>query len=292
VNTVKTMTPAEQSLLRLQLIAAGGVDDVQLPAGASFLIRGADSVVTGYRSGKVLFQGRGSDALVALADGIVGDSGLREQGMVFPVVGGDESGKGDLFGPLVVAAFAARTASERAAVTRAGARDCKLMTDSEVRTVAPRLMDLGMSSVKVLMPAEYNARYAPVHNTNVLLNQIYSELLLGLATRCDAHTVILDKYGGRAASLWGKPPSFRFIVETHAERYPEVAAASVLARAAFLEGLERTAELSKSRRLPKGSSVETQAFMRRLAADRGEDILPFVVKMNFTPVKDYLNSLF
>jgi ribonuclease HIII len=286
------MTLEEQRLLRLQLIAAGGVDDVQLPAGASFLIRGPDSVVTGYHSGKVLFQGRGSDALVALADEIVGGSGLREQGMVFPVVGGDESGKGDLFGPLVVAAFAARTPSERAAVTSAGARDCKLMSDSEVRTVAHRLKDLGVSSVKVLMPAEYNARYAQVHNVNILLGQVYSELLLELATTCGARTVILDKYGGRATSLWSSPPSFRFIVETHAERYPEVAAASVLARAAFLVGLERTAEASGTSRLPKGSSMEAQAFMRRLVTDKGKNILESVAKMHFAPARSCLNNLF
>jgi ribonuclease HIII len=292
VNTVKTMAPEEQSLLRLQLIAAGGVEDVRLPAGASFLIKGADSVVTGYRSGKVLFQGRGSDAPVALADEIMGGSGLREQGMLFPVVGGDESGKGDLFGPLVVAAFAARTASERAAVTRAGARDCKLMSDNEVRTVARRLKDLGMSSARVLMPTEYNARYAQVHNVNILLGQVYSELLLELATTCCARTVILDKYGGRATSLWNKPPSFRFILETHAERYPEVAAASVLARAAFLIGLERTAEASGTSRLPKGSSMEAQAFMRRLVADKGKNILESVAKMHFAPTRDCLNNLF
>ncbi len=163
---------------------------------------------------------------------------------------------------------------------------------AEVRAVATRLDGIGISSIRVLMPQEYNARYAGVHNVNVLLNEIYAGLLLELATASRAHTVILDKYGGRAMALWKSPQSFRFVVETHAERYPEVAAASVLARAAFLDGLERTARNSGVVRLPKGASMEAQAFMRRLASDKGKDVLRSVAKVNFAPVKECLESLF
>jgi ribonuclease HIII len=151
---------------------------------------------------------------------------------------------------------------------------------------------IGVSAIRVLMPQEYNSRYARVHNVNVLLNEVYAELLLELATGSKAHTVILDKYGGRAMALWKTPQSFRFVVETHAERYPEVAAASVLARAAFLDGLERTARNNGVVRLPKGASMEAQAFMRRLASDKGKDILRSVAKANFAPVKACLDSLF
>jgi ribonuclease HIII len=142
------------------------------------------------------------------------------------------------------------------------------------------------------MPPDYNARYARVHNVNILLNEVYGELLLELAISSKAHTVILDKYGRRAMALWKSPQSFRFVVETHAERYPEVAAASVLARAAFLDGLERTARENGVVRLPKGASLEAQAFMRRLASDKGKDVLRFVAKVNFAPVKECLGSLF
>ena len=286
------MTCEQQELLRHRLVVAGGAEDARLPAGASFVIRSDNSVVTGYRSGKVVIQGRGAATIVGLVDDVL-DSGRRSPGnMAFPIVGGDESGKGDLFGPLVIAAFATRSESERQDIVRAGARDCKLMSDGEVRSVAPKLNRLGMSSVRVLMPVEYNARYARVHNVNILLNEVYAELLLDLASKTSAHIVILDKYGGRAASLWKTPQAFRFVVETHAERYPEVAAASVLARAAFLDGLEQTARDSGLDGLPKGASIEAQSFMRRLASDRGKDILRSIAKVNFAPVKECLDSLF
>ena len=255
----------------------------ELPAGASFLARSAGSVVTAYRSGKVLFQGCGLRRQVRLAEHILAhDEPMGKERRHFPVVGGDESGKGDLFGPLVVAAFATHDEAERRQVVQAGARDCKLMTDVEVRTVATRLGGIGMSGIRILMPQEYNVRYARVHNVNILLNEVYAELLLELAAASKAHTVILDKYGGRATALWKAPQSFRFIVETHAERYPEVAAASVLARAAFLDGLERTARDNGVVRLPKGASMEAQAFMRRLASDKGKDVLRSVAKVNFS----------
>ena len=292
MNTVKTMTHEQQERLRSALTAGGGIEDSELPAGTYFLARSEGSAVTAYRSGKVLFQGHDRDRQIRLAEGILAHVGSENKGLKFPIVGGDESGKGDLFGPLVVAAFGVRNESERREVVRVGARDCKLMTDGEVRTVARRLGGVGVSGVRILMPDEYNAQYARVRNVNILLNEIYAGLLLELATACKAQTVILDKYGGRAMALWKTPQSFRFVVETHAERYPEVAAASVLARAAFLDGLERTARDSGITRLPKGASMEAQAFMRRLASDKGKNVLRSIAKVNFAPVKECLESLF
>jgi len=292
MNTVRTMTQEQQERLRLALIAGGATLDPEPPSGASFLSRNEGSVVTGYRSGKVLFQGADCDRQVQLAERILVHAEPATRSLEFPIVGGDESGKGDLFGPLVVAAFATCGESEQREVVRSGARDCKLMTDGEVRAVAMRLNDIGVSGIRILMPPDYNARYARVHNVNILLNEVYAELLLELATASKAHTVILDKYGRRAMALWKSPQSFRFVVETHAERYPEVAAASVLARAAFLDGLERTARENGVVRLPKGASLETQAFMRRLASDKGKDVLRSVAKVNFAPVKECLGSLF
>jgi ribonuclease HIII len=286
------MTQEQQERLRLALIAGGATLDPEPPSGASFLSRNEGSVVTGYRSGKVLFQGADCDRQVQLAERILVHAEPATRSLEFPIVGGDESGKGDLFGPLVVAAFATCGESERREVVRSGARDCKLMTDGEVRAVAMRLNDIGVSGIRILMPPDYNARYARVHNVNILLNEVYAELLLELATASKAHTVILDKYGRRAMALWKSPQSFRFVVETHAERYPEVAAASVLARAAFLDGLERTARENGVVRLPKGASLEAQAFMRRLASDKGKDVLRSVAKVNFAPVKECLGSLF
>lgn len=286
------MTHEQQESLRCRLTAAGGAEDTRLPAGAWFVVRADDSVVTGYTSGKVLIQGRGAASIVSLIDDVLNSGRPNPGNMPFPVVGGDESGKGDVFGPLVVAAFAVRSQAERQEVVAVGARDCKLMNDGEVQAVAPKLSRLGMSSVRVLMPAEYNSRYARVRNVNILLNEIYADLLSGLAARSGARTVILDKYGGRASSLWKAQQDFRFVVETHAERYPEVAAASVLARAAFLDGLDRTARDSGIERLPKGASLETQAFMSRLVAERGSDILRSIAKVNFAPVRACLDSLF
>jgi len=174
MNTVKTMTHEQQERLRSALTAGGGIEDPELPVGTYFLTRSEGSVVTAYRSGKVLFQGQDSDRQVRLAEGILGHVEPASKGLEFPIVGGDESGKGDLFGPLVVAAFTARDESERREVVRSGARDCKLMTDAEVRAVATRLDGIGMSSIRVLMPQEYNSRYARVHNVNVLLNEVYA----------------------------------------------------------------------------------------------------------------------
>lgn len=293
MNSVRIMSGEEQERLRVALRAVGAAELERIGPGALFTMRNHETVITAYHSGKVLFQGRETESLLAVADEILRSTASKpEIPLEFPVVGGDESGKGDIFGPLVVAAFVARDEDERRSVVRAGARDCKLMADDEVRSVGARLGSIGVSRVLVLMPGEYNVRYGRVGNVNILLNELYGELLQGIASRSGARTVILDKYGSRALSLWKAQQRFRFVVETHAERYPEVAAASVLARAAFLEGLERTAGENGLPYLPKGASTETQTFMRRLAAERGGDLLQSVAKVNFAPVKECLNGLF
>lgn len=287
------MTRKEQECLRVALRARGGIDVKDVPPGASFVLRDQESVITAYKSGKVLFQGKNAREVAGFAERILENAMEKtEPFMRFPIVGGDESGKGDLFGPLVIAAFAAHEDIERREAVRAGARDCKLMTDKEVQVVAERLRGVGISAIRVLMPEEYNARYARVRNVNILLNEIYGELLQSVAASSGAQTVILDKYGRRALALWKGTQEFQFVVETHAERYPEVAAASVLARAAFLEGLERTAREHGISHLPKGASVEAQVLMRQLASQRGKDWLRAVAKVNFAPVREYLEGMF
>jgi ribonuclease HIII len=293
VNKVLQLTAQQLPSVRGSLQAAGFATAATLPAGAIFLLRGHDCVVTAYRSGKILIQGTGALEAEALVRQAIGHESAQNEGEVlFPVVGGDESGKGDLFGPLVVAAFAAGTAIDRQAVVEAGARDCKLMSDEEVLRVAKRVAQIGRSAVRVLMPDEYNAAYARSRNVNILLNGLYARLLADLAAEVKAQTVILDKYGPRALTLWEDVRPFRFIVETHAERYPEVAAASVLARAAFLHGLGKVGFENGYGILPKGSSRDTQSYMRKVAHERGEQGLRMVAKMNFAPIRDCLHDLF
>jgi len=293
VNVVRTMTREQQARLRRAMLAAGAHEQEAVPSVAAFVVRTDGAVVTAYRSGKVLIQGNQTDGAVAMADHILGQGEKREAGAVaFPVVGADESGKGDLFGPLVLAACAARNERERSELVKAGARDCKLMSDEAVRSVAVRLRDISVWETRVVLPRDYNARYQRVRNVNVMLNELYLELLGDIAGRTSARTVILDKYGERAAGLWHEPPAFEFLVETQAERYPEVAAASVLARDAFLQELASLGRLIGLDTLPKGASIETQSFLAKVVAEHGTEVLWNIAKANFAPVKPYLGSLF
>jgi ribonuclease HIII len=287
------MTPEQQEALHRAMLTAGAREQRAVPSVAAFVVRTDCAIVTAYRSGKVLIQGRDIDATVQVVDRILGQVQVMEVTAVpFPVVGADESGKGDLFGPLVLAACVARDEGERRALVKAGARDCKLMSDEAVRLVAVRLREVAPWQVRVVLPEEYNVRYQRVRNVNVLLSELYVELLGEMARRTSARTVILDKYGGRAARLWRQPPTFQFLAETHAERYPEVAAASVLARDAFLEGLATLAQQYGLGILPKGASVDTQSLLAKVVADHGTEILWKIAKVNFAPVKPYLGSLF
>ena len=70
-----------------------------------------------------------------------------------------------------------------------------------------------------------------------------------------------------------------------AESDPVVAAASILARAAFvstLNMLSRKAEIT----LPKGASSQVKATARALVSRHGKGILPSFAKMHFKTASD------
>jgi len=209
VNAVRTMTPEQQDALHRAMLTAGAREQRAVPSVAAFVVRTDCAIVTAYRSGKVLIQGRDIDATVQVVDRILGQVQVMEVTAVpFPVVGADESGKGDLFGPLVLAACVARDEGERRALVKAGARDCKLMSDEAVRLVAVRLREVAPWQVRVVLPEEYNVRYQRVRNVNVLLSELYVELLGEMARRTSARTVILDKYGGGQPDSGANHPRF------------------------------------------------------------------------------------
>ena len=123
-------------------LEARGFDLRPLPYG-HFQARGEDVVVAAYKSGKVVVQGKGEQAFLA-RQGIEGPAPIALDG---PVVGSDESGKGDYFGPLVVAAVVVKPEQVKE-LQRAGVRDCKKLAYAGSVSVRgpPQRSMVGMST--------------------------------------------------------------------------------------------------------------------------------------------------
>jgi ribonuclease HIII len=221
--------------------------------------------------------------LSAAAAGTTCDTVLRQ----WPQVGADESGKGDYFGPLVAAAVRLDE-FEAAGLAARGVRDSKMVPDDEVVRIAAMIEEECAVAFELLMPAEYNARYAALsargRNLNDLLAGAHAAAIGRLVAGGTVAVVIVDQFSATAridAALVACCPGVPVVTECGAEGRTAVAAASCVARARFLAGL---AELSDEYgiRLPKGGSSPQLIRTAQQIVDRfGPSALEQVAKVHF-----------
>ncbi|NIM04695.1 MAG: ribonuclease HIII [Armatimonadetes bacterium] len=211
-------------------------------------------------------------------------------------IGTDEAGKGDYFGPLVVAAVWADEEMEE--ILRAqNVRDSKRVSDGICHRLAKEVAGLCPNQVVKIFPQKYNLLISTMKNLNRLLGwaharaieSLLEELESRLPNRKGTLTVVADRFGDEAfleQALMKKGRKATLQQRVKAEEETVVAAASLLARAGFLQGLER---LSKECgiTLPKGASNVLSAG-RQVAAKGGEALLNKVAKTHFKTTKQII----
>lgn len=278
------LDPTEQRALEARLSA--GVFEHRRVPHARFSVKGEGVVATLYVSGKLVVQGSDAEAFaqrfLGRGGAAPGASGTRAPGDLVPagrvVVGSDEAGKGDYFGPLVVCALRL-PAEQREGVARSEVTDSKLLTDDKVLRLAPVLRKTFACGVRVLAPLAYNQLHAQVKNLNPMLADLHAQAIREVAREGDV--VLVDKFADEklvASRLAGLP--IDLIQRTRAERDPAVAAASVVARAEFLISLrELSAEFAVD--LHKGAGAPTDAAAREFVRVNGFDALASVAKTHF-----------
>ncbi len=195
-------------------------------------------------------------------------------------IGVDESGKGDYFGPLVIAAC--YVGPEHLAAIE-GVKDSKKLSDAQVKALAPRIEAACPHAVIPWKPELYNAMYADYKNLNHLLAYGHAKAIEAVLEQHPATRIISDEFakGGAQVKKRLGPLGQRceFVSRVRAESDPAVAAASILARAAFLRIL---ASLSKETgvELPKGATVVLPTA-RKYVALHGRETLNRVAKLHF-----------
>jgi ribonuclease HIII len=259
--------------------------------------------VNAYSSGKLLVQGRGAKELVefTIEPEIVGEAKLgydevHQPEMFQPHLGIDESGKGDFFGPLVVAGVFVEGDLPRQ-LLEMGVRDSKQIgSDPKALDLADEIRDLigrARWDVITILPERYNELHVKFRNLNRLLAWGHARVIENLLTRWpDCPRALSDKFADesliqRALQERGK----KIILQqrTKAESDIAVAAASILARAGFLEGLKKLGgkvELP----LPKGASMQVRAAAQKILRAKGEGALRSVAKTHFKTFQEVLNG--
>lgn len=214
-------------------------------------------------------------------------------------VGMDESGKGDWYGPLVVAAVYVDSQT-LVALQRGGVRDSKELDGASLPQIAAlveRVVPESSRRVTVLDPEVYNRRYAGLGNVNLLLAELYAETATPVRESTSCERIVCDQFAQRADRLErsfaaaGLPQPEQM---HHAEAASvAVAAASVLASARFGAELVRLGAVAGLRgQLPAGASAvrALKAAAQHILSREGREGLGRYAKLNFNPVQEVLDS--
>ncbi len=206
-------------------------------------------------------------------------------------IGIDESGKGDYFGPLVIAAVhvTPRIAEDLAALN---VRDSKKIADSVIRTLEVDIKTLCRHSVIAIGPERYNELYGTIRNLNRLLAWGHAKALETLLEQVPCERAVADQFGDERLilnALQEKGRQIKLEQRHKGEEDIAVAAASIVARAEFVRRLERLAA-QWGVPLPKGASQAVEVAAKAVVKKHGEEGLAKVAKLHFKTTKAVLGE--
>jgi ribonuclease HIII len=195
-------------------------------------------------------------------------------------IGVDESGKGDFFGPLVIAAC---YVGPQHLAELDGVKDSKKLTDPVALRLSDVIRRTCPHSIVSIGPAKYNELYTKFRNLNKLLAWGHARALENVLEIQPCSLVISDQFADpsglkRALFERGKTIELRSVVRAEADI--AVAAASILARAEFLRKLKKLGE-EFGMTLPKGASPPVLEAGERFVRQHGAENLPQVSKTHF-----------
>jgi len=282
----------EQQIVLSDLLMKGNYRPIQVPYTTA-AAETDECKIAIYTSGKCVVQGKGAKDFIAfvLEPKVLGQVGLGYEETLNPEqyephIGVDESGKGDYFGPMVIAAAYADSDLARKMLA-SGVRDSKnISSDKRIFELDRQIRNmLGKRFSLVVIGAQaYNRLYLKLRNVNQLLAWGHAraiENILPFVPQCQ--WAISDQFGKKELIERALMSRGRKIVlqQRHkAESDVAVAAASILARAGFLNGMRKMQEQYRQR-FPKGASDQVVAAAKQLVENNSPDILLQTAKCHF-----------
>ena len=207
-------------------------------------------------------------------------------------IGIDESGKGDYFGPLVIAGvYVAREQEEP--LRAAGVRDSKALSDKKAAVLTEQIRGLCPFTVVAIGPERYNSLHASFKNLNRLLAWGHARAIENLLEKVSCNRVVADQFGDERflkSALMAKGRTVTLIQKPRAEEKVAVAAASIIARAEFLRRLQELSTRSGVS-LPKGASDAVITAGKEFVRRHGAEALGQVAKLHFRTTLSVLGSV-
>lgn len=245
------------------------------------------------KKGRLLIQGRGAEDFVHSVLQLDPQEKAPAMSTTLPALvdttphfGIDESGKGDYFGPLVVAGVYTdeRCAAE---LVRLGCRDSKTIPDDrKIHAIAEKIKKTAGVVYEVICigPRRYNELYAEIGNLNRLLAWGHARVIAALHEKVPTcPRALSDQFANEwvlKRALGQRHIPVQLEQRTKAESDVAVAAASILARARFVQWMQQTAAASQCP-MPLGCSPHVTRAARHFVATHGRERLQDVAKLHF-----------
>lgn len=255
-------------------------------------------VFFGKKGNKIVIQGNKDLKIYReVNDLIFGERLIREDKLdvepAYPYIGTDESGKGDFFGPLVIAGVYV-TPKAGIELKQLGIRDSKELSDPQIKFLASHLVkfDEVVYDLVIISPEKYNQLYEKMGNLNLIMGWAHAKVIENLLNKCKAEYAISDKFGSEKIifdSLQQKGRQINLNQVTKAEKFIAVAAASVLARDAVINWFKIHSKKFNFE-IPKGASNEVELSAAKLRAKFGEEIVKKLVKLHFKTSRKVFNQ--
>ena len=270
------------------------------PAYAVFQADEADTVVTLYESGKVVFQGVSADIDAALwkerekhlNPGVnieeknsekkekkdkkenVFDSTLYYTN----AIGSDEVGTGDYFGPIVVSA-AYVSLEDISFLEELGVKDSKKLTDDKILEIVPKIIQKIPYESIILTNKEYNQKYSSDINMNKIKAILHNRVLGKMKEKgFPYHHIkpyVYYNYLKNTTTVKG----ITFVTKGE-DKSLAVAVASLISRFIFIREFDKLGE-SVGMFLPKGASTKVDEAGFKIVSQYGFSKLQEIAKMNF-----------
>ena len=280
--TVK-LAPVQAEKLKAILVAKGWVS---FPVEHSaFAYKGPGVNVVHYGSGKCVVSGKGTEDFVkfTLEGEVTGEAKMGYEAENNPEwfdehLGLDESGKGDVFGP-VISACVIGDGQMVSMWREAGVADSKKLNDTKIAELDRRIRET--PGVVVKTTAMRMSKYNELHsrfgkNLNRLLAWMHATSATEALQQYEAlhgrkpAWGLLDQFTEEPLvqnEIARRGITFDLRMRTKAESDPVVAAASIVARAAFVRELDRLAA-DGGVALPKGAGMKPHRDAMEALVDR------------------------
>ena len=260
---------------------------------AFFGARSGKLSITLYKSSKLVIQGKEAKEFVEfylepylLEDFSLSYEHVYKQQEFKEHIGVDESGKGDYFGPLVIAsAFAEKSKID--SLIKAGVKDCKKLSIKKTIELYNFLRKTILYSIVTVGPEKYNGLYEKMTNLNRMLAWGHARAIENLLLKVNCDRVLLDKFSNKdliSDALMKRARKVTIEQKTHAEEDIIVAAASVLARGEFLMRLDQMEE-QFGMKFPRGAGKIVEEAAVKFIEKEGMSTLTKVAKLHFRTTK-------